>query len=52
MPPESFNKLLGFAESNLVTEFMANKELVHAGEDEESSSGSYSDPSDDNLEVT
>ena len=43
--------LLGFDEDTLMTEFMGNDELVHAGEQEESSSGSDSDPSDDNLEV-
>lgn len=52
MPPESFSLLLGFQENALLSEFMANDELVHAGEEEESSSGSDSDPSDDNLEVS
>lgn len=50
MPPSAFSMLLGFDKDALLAEFMQNDELVYAGEYSDSSSGSDSDPSDDNME--
>ena len=48
-PVEVFQMLAGLNRGNLLKELMRDQELLHQGEDEESS-GSDSEPSDDNLE--
>jgi hypothetical protein len=49
-PAATFELLAGIDEAGIVAEFLQSDELVHAGEDE-SSSGSDSEPSFDNLEM-